>query len=168
MSEKVSVIAGREKVLQMTDRIAYQIAEENHQAASLVMIGIYPAGFQLAQHLAQKLEKILTIPVTVSALHIRKDQPEQDKPYLNPELSSLNGTTVILVDDVGNTGRTLFYGLRPLLDLHPAKLQLAVLVDRRHKQFPVSADFVGLSLNTTLQEHIEVNLQESEESISLY
>ncbi len=166
--EKVSLIAGREKVLQMTDRIAYQIAEENHLATSLVMIGIYPAGHQLALHLAKKLEKILKIEITVSALHIQKSSPEQDRPFLEPGIGTLEGRAAILVDDVGNTGKTLFYALRPLLSLHPAKLQVAVLVDRRHKQFPVSADFVGLSLNTTLQEHIEVNLKEKEESISLF
>jgi pyrimidine operon attenuation protein/uracil phosphoribosyltransferase len=74
---------------------------------------------------------------------------------------------VILTDDVGNTGKTLFYALQPLLTEAPKKIQVALLIDRRHKLFPIHADFVGLSLATTIQEHIEVVMNEAEESAYL-
>lgn len=63
-----------------------------------------------------------------------------------------------MVDDVANTGKTMYYALKPVMEFSPRKVQVAVLVDRQHKLFPVSSDFVGLSLNTTMQEHIRVEL----------
>jgi pyrimidine operon attenuation protein/uracil phosphoribosyltransferase len=76
-------------------------------------------------------------------------------------LSELEGKTIVVVDDVGNTGRTLFYACKPLLEVLPHKVEMAVLVDRKHKSFPVKVDYVGLSLATTLREHIDVQLSDS-------
>jgi pyrimidine operon attenuation protein/uracil phosphoribosyltransferase len=68
----------------------------------------------------------------------------------------LDNKTILLVDDVANTGKTMYYALKPIMEFSPKKVQIAVLVDRQHKLFPVSSDFVGLSLSTTMQEHISV------------
>ena len=77
------------------------------------------------------------------------------------EVGALRGKTIVVVDDVANTGRTLFYATKPLMEVVPAKVQMAVLVDRMHKSFPVHVDFVGMSLATTIQDHIEVELGRS-------
>jgi pyrimidine operon attenuation protein / uracil phosphoribosyltransferase len=73
----------------------------------------------------------------------------------------LSGKSVIIIDDVANTGRTLFYAFKVLMDVLPQKVEIAVLVDRKHKSFPVKVDYVGLSLATTLQEHIDAKLTNS-------
>ena len=80
---------------------------------------------------------------------------------LSPE--ALHNQTIIVIDDVANTGRTLFYACKPFLELLPRKIEMAVLVDRKHKSFPVLVDYVGLSLATTLREHIEVDLSKADE-----
>lgn len=167
MNARKVAIAGEQKIRQMIERIAYQVAEENHKAKELVFIGIAPNGFHFAQKLSDATAAILGIPVVLHALKMNKANPEKETAQPLPPLSDLRGRAVILVDDVGNTGRTLFYALKPLLELHPSKLQVAVLVDRQHKQFPVSADFVGIALNTTLKEHIEVELDSPEPGIFL-
>jgi pyrimidine operon attenuation protein/uracil phosphoribosyltransferase len=76
-------------------------------------------------------------------------------------VTELQGKAIIVVDDVANTGRTLFYAIKPLLDILPKKIETAVLVDRKHKAFPIAITYYGLSLATTLQEHIDVKLEES-------
>ena len=75
----------------------------------------------------------------------------------------LRDKVIIVVDDVANTGRTIFYAIKPLLNVLPRKVEVAVLVDRKHKSFPVHVDYVGMSLNTTLQENIDVHIDSPEE-----
>jgi len=72
------------------------------------------------------------------------------------------GKTIILIDDVANSGRTMLYALKPLLDQHPKKIQTLALVERTHKSFPVDVDYVGLSVSTTTDEHIEVEVENGE------
>jgi pyrimidine operon attenuation protein/uracil phosphoribosyltransferase len=79
----------------------------------------------------------------------------------------VDGKVVVIVDDVANTGRTLLYAVKPLLDMAPKKIRVAVLVDRRHKAYPVSADYVGTSLSTTLHEHIDVSLSGDQPGVFL-
>ncbi|MBK8841612.1 MAG: hypothetical protein IPO33_01590 [Saprospiraceae bacterium] len=87
--------------------------------------------------------------------------PTSDEILLeNVELSHLENKNIILVDDVANTGRTLFYAFAPLMNIIPKKLEVAVMVDREHKLFPVKVNYVGLSLATTLMENIQVDLSD--------
>ena len=79
-------------------------------------------------------------------------------------MEDLNDKTVIVCDDVANTGRILSYAIKPLLSVYPKKIRVMVLVDRKHKKYPVSADFVGLSLATTMQEHITVEFDNNHQA----
>jgi len=85
--------------------------------------------------------------------------PISEEITLDIDISELKNKCLILVDDVANTGRTLFYACKPLMEIVPKKLEVAVLVDRKHKSFPIEVDYVGLSLATTAQENIDVNLK---------
>lgn len=90
-------------------------------------------------------------------LSLDKKMPKEIR--MQPEIE-LNNKVVILVDDVSNSGKTLTYALKPFLQSHPKKIQTLVLVERRHTAFPVQPDYVGLSVATTLQDHIYVEVEE--------
>lgn len=132
------------------------MVEDNYEAGELIIIGIKPNGYEYAQQLKHEIERIENMKVTLLELELDKISPLENEIILNLGKKSLNEKTVIIVDDVANTGKTLYYALKPVMQFSPKKVQAAVLVDRQHKLFPVSPDFVGLSLSTTLQEHILV------------
>jgi pyrimidine operon attenuation protein/uracil phosphoribosyltransferase len=134
-------------------RMAFEIAENNASENALVIVGIEGNGEVVAQSLIRELRAILPLPIQTAAIRLNKKLP------LDATLSqnmALNDAVLIVVDDVSNTGRTLLYALKPLLAFSPKKIQTVVLVERSHKLFAVQPDYVGLSVSTTLQEHISV------------
>lgn len=146
-------------ILQKTMRIAYQIIEENFEEKELVLIGIKPNGLTFAEKLKNVIESFSKIKITLLHVSLNKQNPLNEAIVFDKGKTSLKNKAVIVVDDVVNTGKTTFYALKPIMDEQPKKIQIAVLVDRKHKLFPVSADFVGLSLSTTLKEHILVEMK---------
>jgi pyrimidine operon attenuation protein/uracil phosphoribosyltransferase len=155
-SMKQSLILNQEAIQQKTRRIAYQIVENNYDEKEMVVIGILPNGFEYAEMLKKEIKSISDIKVTLHALTINKKKPLGNPITIDLNKISLDNKTILLVDDVANTGKTMYYALKPIMEFSPKKVQIAVLVDRQHKLFPVSSDFVGLSLSTTMQEHINV------------
>lgn len=156
MSTKKIQILSSEEIKQKTTRIAYQIVEENYDEKELLLIGIKPNGYGYAEQLKKEIEKVDGIKVSLIELSLDKDNPLEHEIELHLGKKTLDGKVVVIVDDVANTGKTLYYALKPVMEFLPKKVQAAVLVDRQHKLFPVTADFVGLSLSTTLKEHISV------------
>jgi len=157
--KKVQILTS-EEIQQKTRRIAYQIVEDNYDESELILIGIKPNGFEYAEQLKKEIEAIDDIKVVLLELSLNKSKPLDEEIKLELGKKSLDKKTVIVVDDVTNTGKTLYYALKPVMEFFPKKVQAAVLVDRQHKLFPVSPDFVGLSLSTTLQEHIHVKFDD--------
>ncbi len=153
--KKVQILDSDE-IKQKTTRIAYQIVEENYEAKEIVIIGVMPNGLIYAGQLKREIEAIDDIKITLAEVGLDKSKPLEKEIQLLPAKLNLDNKTIIVVDDVANTGKTLYYSLKPIMEFSPKKVQAAVLVDRQHKLFPVSPDFVGLSLSTTLQEHIVV------------
>lgn len=147
-------ILNSEEIQQKTRRIAYQIVEDNYDESELILIGIKPNGFEYAEQLKKEIEAIDDIKVVLLELSLNKSKPLDEEIKLELGKKTLDKKTVIVVDDVANTGKTLYYALKPVMEFFPKKVQAAVLVDRQHKLFPVSPDFVGMSLSTTMQEHI--------------
>jgi pyrimidine operon attenuation protein / uracil phosphoribosyltransferase len=145
-------------IWQKTRRIAYQVVESNYNEEQLILIGIKLNGYYFAQMLQTEIARITQMPTSLHALDINKLLPLDRAISITPPLGNLAGKTIVMIDDVANTGRTLYYALRPIMDCLPKKVQLAVLVDRQHKLFPISPDYVGLSLSTTMQEHITVDI----------
>lgn len=143
-----------EKKLQ---RIAYEIVERNAGEKEILLAGIKENGLVIANKMKQLLEPILKENVNVISVSIDKKQP--DEVLLYPAIY-INDKIVILVDDVANSGKTLLYSLKPFLMSYPKKIQTLVLVERTHKAFPVNSDYVGLSVATTLQEHIIVEVKD--------
>jgi len=153
---KKVLILDNEAIQQKTTRIAYQIVEDNYDESELIIIGIRPNGYGYSQQLKREIEAIDGMKVTLIELDLNKKLPLEGEIKLDLGKKTLDNKVVIIVDDVANTGKTLYYALKPVMEYSPKKVQAVVLVDRQHKLFPVSPDFVGLSLSTTLQEHIVV------------
>lgn len=149
-------------------RIAYQILEDNDAEAEIFLLGIKETGFVLAGKIKLEIEKISAkVKANLIQVSINKANPLEHAIEYTVPVSILKNKVAILIDDVGNTGKTLFYALQPLLHEAPIKIQIALLIDREHKLFPIHANFVGISLATTIQEHIEVVISEQEQSAYL-
>ena len=155
--DKTLVLDARQ-VDEIITRISYQILEDCYNQDELVLVGIKNRGYLLAELLQERLKKLSSKKVQLFDLQIDKKNPEQEKPVMDKKINSFASLPIILVDDVANSGRTIFYALRCFTDALFSKVRLAVLVDRKHKAFPASPDFVGYSLSTTLQNHIAVEM----------
>jgi pyrimidine operon attenuation protein / uracil phosphoribosyltransferase len=143
---------------QKLKRMAYEIWEKNSEEKEIFIIGIEETGAAVASKIAEILQEISPLKIKFSTLVINKKSPLQQDIRLNAD--ALNNKAVVLIDDVANSGKTLLYALKPLMDFEPAKIQVAVLVDRKHKNFPVTPDIIGHSVSTTIQEHIIVNYEQ--------
>ena len=140
-------------------RMALQVVEQNHTEKQLVLIGIKAHGTVIAEKMRQFLKEVFSGEVIVLELSMDKKNP------LKIELSAdmdFNDKTIILIDDVANSGRTMLYALKPLLEQLPKKIQTMALVERTHKTFPVDVDYVGFSVSTTADEHISVEVEDGE------
>lgn len=157
------LILDTDRIHRKLRRMAYQIWEHNSDESSIVFLGIEQGGLSLAKTLAAILEEISGMQVTVEPMNINKRHPIENLPVIK---SDLNGKSVVLVDDVANSGKTLLYALKPLLEFEPKKILIAVLVDRKHKTFPIVPDIVGHRVSTTLQEHITVEIQSEREMLA--
>lgn len=147
-------------------RIAWQIFEEFQNQESVLLAGIAERGFLLAQLLKAELDVIADIEIKISALKFDKDQPIESKPELNPA-ANVEDANIVLVDDVLKSGSTLIYGVKYFLDFPIRSMKTVVLVDRNHKRYPVKADFKGLSLSTSLQEHVSVSIESEPYSVDV-
>lgn len=155
------------QVEQKINRIAHQIYETHFEEEEVFIVGIANRGYTLANKLNKVLSNISDLNVKLVELTMSKDSPLTDPIEKNVEQADLQGKAIILVDDVLNTGRTLIYAVNDLLQASPKKLTTVVLVDRRHRLFPIRADYVGLTLSTTLQEHISVDFTEGSNAVFL-
>ena len=140
-------------------RIAYEIAERNAEAPDLILAGIKENGHTIALKIQKLLEIFYIGKIQVIEVSINKKNPKEVS--INPKFSVEN-KVLIIVDDVANSGRTLTYVLKPFLEQYPLKIQTLILVDRTHKEFPIKADYIGLSVATTLQEQIIVEVANNE------
>lgn len=146
----------QQEIEQKINRMAFEILELYFHEKEVVIIGIEDGGFHLAGQLAVKMQTIHNIKVELLSLFIEKQQPYTREPFIRQSTKGLKNKAILLVDDVGNSGATLFNALTCLYPLAPKSLHVALLIDRMHKRYPIKADVVGLDLATTLTEHIHV------------
>ena len=156
-----TLVLNKRQLAQKIDRLAWQIYEQNYKEKEIIIAGIANRGVLIAKRIAEKLAEISTVKLTLATIKLDKENP-----YNNIEVDinekEYKDKVLILVDDVLNSGKTLMYGAKHFLSVPLKKLSTIVLVDRNHNRFPVKADFVGLSLSTTLKEHISVELEKNE------
>lgn len=144
-------------------RLAYQVYESNYNEKAIILVGIAENGYVIAEILAEIIREISPLNVVLAKISINKKRPFLEEAKIDLDRSLCENLPLIIVDDVANSGKTLFYALQPFMHSVLKKVQVAVFVDRMHKAFPVSADFVGHSLATTLKDHIKVEINENKE-----
>lgn len=151
-------------IVQKLKRLAIEILENNYEEKEILFAGINNSGMELAKLLLAELEKRNTAQkYTLANLRLNPANPVGEEISIGLSDAELKDKVIILVDDVANTGRTIFYAYKPLLEVLPKKVEVAVFVDRAHKSFPVKIDYFGLSLATTMKENINVDLSDLED-----
>ena len=167
MNSKKTKIKDIANINMYLKRIAYQIYENNHEEDnSLIIVGIDKNGKILANKIFEILKSISSFDLKLMSIQINKKNPT------NKILSSIDENicldkNIIIVDDVLNTGKTLIYAVRFFLKIPVKKIQTAVIINRNHKKFPIKADFKGISLSTSIKEHVDVILDGSKKGIYL-
>ena len=149
-------ILTREVASKKLRRMAYEILENNAGESGLVLAGIRESGSVIARNMESLLREIGGISTELITLNLDKKLPME---VTMSRTLPLDRKVIIVIDDVANSGKTLLYAMKPFLEFHPKKIQVLVLVERTHKTVPVKPDYVGLSVATTLQEHIFVEVE---------
>ena len=153
------MILSKEIALKKLRRMAMEVAERNHSIDGLILIGIKENGMVIAEKIAGYLGATFKGNIQLLSLSMDKKNPGE---IVLSSSRDFNGSTILLIDDVANSGRTMLYALKPLLDQHPASIQTLALVERTHKLFPVSVDYVGHSVSTAKDEMIVVEVKDGE------
>ncbi len=161
MPENRNKIMDANDIHKTVKRIAYQIYETHFEESKLILAGIAHNGVILAKKIQDELESISNIEVVFVEIKVDKKHPINTI-VLSEKLSVCKNLAVVVVDDVLNTGSTLIYAVNYFLSIKLKKLQTAVLVNRNHKNFPIKGDYKGISLSTSIKEHINVEFENNE------
>jgi pyrimidine operon attenuation protein/uracil phosphoribosyltransferase len=154
-SEK-SLILNNNRIQKIIDRLAYQILENQTEASKIIFCAIEGNGVAFAKKVAERVMMYSDVEVLHCSIHINKNSPSINDISIENENYFREDISVILVDDVLNSGKTLMFAAKKILQFPLSELKTLVLVDRHHRKFPIRSDYVGLSLTTTLKEHVEV------------
>jgi len=138
-------------------RMAYEILENNAGENKLILAGIRESGSVIARNIERLLREITGDQLSIEQISITLDKKLPEEVEISRPIP-FDDQVIIVIDDVANSGKTLLYAMKPFLNSHPRKIESLVLVERTHKAFPVQPDYKGLSLSTTLQEHIYVEV----------
>ncbi|MGA9239207.1 phosphoribosyltransferase family protein [Robiginitalea sp.] len=150
-------ILTHQQILHKINRIAYQIYEANVDESHIVLAGIEGGGLDFARKIKRALEKICSAEILLCKVGMDKANPMTSPVTTSLKVSEYQDRSLVLVDDVLKSGTTLIFGVKHFLETPLKQLKTAVLVDRNYKRFPVKADFKGLSLSTSLEEHVRVD-----------
>ncbi|HTA81958.1 MAG TPA: phosphoribosyltransferase family protein [Bacteroidia bacterium] len=163
-----TLILSAKQIEKKVVRIAYEIYEEHAEEKEIVLAGVVPGGYALAQKIALVLKKISPLKTTLVKITIDKKAPSGQTAVSIDKKEDFSKKTIILVDDVLNTGKILSYSMKIFLQFPVKCIRIAVMVDRNHSLFPIKSDYSGISIATTLQEHITVDLEaKGKESVIL-
>lgn len=162
-----TLILNRQQIDQKLERMVHEVHEVCFKEPEIIICGIEGNGTTIANYIAEKLKEISEINPLVCKIIIDKRNPIENDSSLDISDSEYKNKTVIVVDDVSNSGKTLMYGIRHFLKEPIKTLKTFVLVDRSHNRYPVRADFTGLTVSTTLKEHIRVSLSKEDKGVYL-
>jgi pyrimidine operon attenuation protein/uracil phosphoribosyltransferase len=160
-------ILDHQKIQHKINRIAYQIYEANADEKEIIIAGIEGGGLLFAKKLAKVLDRITEATITLCKVNMDKKNPLESGVYTSLTEDDYRNKSVVLIDDVLNSGTTLIYGVHFFLKTPLKQLKTAVLVNRNHKKYPVKADFKGISLSTSLHEHIKVDFSSKKYGVYL-
>tara|TARA_Y100000741_G_scaffold54237_1_gene37386 strand:+ start:315 stop:815 length:501 start_codon:yes stop_codon:yes gene_type:complete len=153
-------ILDSKKIKHATLRIAYQIFESNMDEKDIYLVGISGNGNEISKRIGSELKKISTITIHQIELKIDKKNP-RNLVEISTDLNKIKNKSIVIIDDVLNSGSTLLYSVKKFLSIPLKKIQTVVLVNRNHKSYPIKADFKGISLSTSIKEHVSVVLKDS-------
>ncbi|MDF4221871.1 MULTISPECIES: phosphoribosyltransferase family protein [Maribacter] len=160
-------ILSHQQIQHKIERIAYQIYEANVSEEEIIIAGIDGGGLQFAKKIVAKLKKITEAKIVLCKLSMDKKNPLKSGVKTSLPDDEFINKSVVIVDDVLNSGTTLIYGVHHFLNTPLKQLKTAVLVNRNHKKYPVKADFKGISLSTSLQEHVNVLFETKNDRVYL-
>lgn len=146
------------QIKQKIQRLSYEVLENNLDEQEIILVGINNNGYGFAKLLFESLTAISDKKVILSKIKLNPAQPLDFPIETDLNEAELVNKSIIVIDDVANTGRTIFYAFKVFMNILVKKIEVAVLVDRKHKMFPIKVDYVGLSLATTMQENIKADL----------
>jgi pyrimidine operon attenuation protein/uracil phosphoribosyltransferase len=164
---EANLLLTHDQIQQKINRMAYQLFENNFMESEIILAGIEQRGYVLAQRIKSSLIKFSKQKVTLLSIDVEKDSPYQTFQTKEIDKEIFEDKVVIVIDDVLNSGKTLIYGVNQFLHAPVKKISTLVLIDRNHKCFPVNADYVGLSLATTLKQNIRVVFNENKDQAFL-
>lgn len=160
-------ILSHQQIQHKIRRIAYQIYESNVDEKEIVLAGIEGDGLNFAKKIQQVLQQITAVKIILCQVSMDKTNPVKSGVHTSIPETEYENKSVVLIDDVLNSGTTLIYGVHHFLRVPLKQLKTAVLVNRNHKKYPVKADFKGISLSTSLQEHVQVKFEPKNDSVYL-
>ena len=157
---KENRILNKEQIEDKIKRISYEIYEENFDDKSIIICGIEKNGSTIAKRIIKELKSICNINIEFITIELDKQKPLNSIKTKSSKIK-IKDKSIILIDDVSNTGKTLTYVIRELIKFEPKKINTAVLVNRDHTLFPIKINFIGLSLSTSIKSHIAVKLNDN-------
>ncbi len=158
MTRNYKEILTSEAVFQKIKRMAYEILENNLEDSQIILVGVFDKGFFIAEQMKKELSQICDKTISLVRLDIDKELPHSSEVKIDADGDVINGKAIILVDDVLNSGRTTSYSLSYLLQFNAKKIEIAALVNRSHKAFPVTPTYKGYEIATMIDEYIEVRV----------
>ena len=165
---KKDKILDSKQIERKLERMARQILEEHYVESSLILIGIEGQGMEVARRLNKTLDSIGKLNVNLESISLHKDNPLDNPINCSLDTKEIKGKVVVFVDDVLNSGRTMIYAVKHILESEPKGVYTATLIDRIHRSFSVRADYCGLSLSTHVDQHITVDLNKNSDKDSVY
>ena len=164
---KKSLILSQKAIAQKLERMVHEVHEKCFSEKKVVLCGIEGNGNEIASRIYNRLKEVSKLNLSLCSIKVNKDAPLSEPITCTIENEEFEDTTVIVIDDVSNSGKTLIYAVQYFLQFRTKNIKTLVLVDRNHNRYPIQADFIGTSLSTTLKEHIEVELNMDEEAVYL-
>jgi pyrimidine operon attenuation protein/uracil phosphoribosyltransferase len=158
----MQIVLTKTQIDQKITRLAHQIIENSYGESHIFIGGICGNGKILANALGEIIKSNSNLELTIFEINLHKDQPLQHEINLSIDSELLKNSFIVLVDDVLNSGKTMQYALMKLLEKPVKAIKTVSLVDRRHRRYPIKADFVGITLTTTLQERVEMDLTQED------
>ena len=160
MTRNYKQILTSEAVFQKIKRMSYEVLENNLEEPQIILAGVFDKGYFIAEQMQKELALICEKSVRLVKINIDKAKPHTSKIEIDVDGAIMGGQTIILVDDVLNSGRTTSYSLSYLLQYNAKKIEIAALVNRSHKAFPVTPSYKGYEISTMIDEYIEVRVKE--------
>ncbi len=160
-------ILTHKQIQHIIKRIAYQIYEANVNEKEIIIAGIDGGGLKLAKKISKILEEITEASIVLCKMMMDKKNPLESGVNTSIQEAEYRNKSIVLVDDVLNSGTTLIYGVHHFLKTPLKQLRTAVLVNRNHKKYPIKADYKGVSLSTSLNEHIRVEFKSKQDGVYL-